>query len=165
MIKPNKLPKEVVSLLEERLKDEFTAYYNYRHISNWCQNEGFFKAAEFYANESNDELSHAKKIEDFLTLWNVLPELPVIKTTVSEISGLAETIEASYKMEYALYEEYEDTSAKIFKIGDICAFDFLQQFRSIQTKSVGELSDKINILTGINTGDKFQMLLLEKKLF
>jgi hypothetical protein len=44
-------------------------------------------------------------------------------------------------------------------------FDFLQQFRTIQTQSVAEYSDMINMLEGVNVNDKFQMLMLEKKLF
>ena len=79
--------------------------------------------------------------------------------------GLAEIIEKAYDLEYNLYVEYEETSAKIFKTGDICVFDFLQKYRTIQTQSVAEYSDKINMLDGVNVGDKFQMLMLEKKLF
>jgi hypothetical protein len=66
-------------------------------------------------------------------------------------------------IEYDLYEAYEETSKKLFNM-DLCTFDFLQQFRLIQTKSVAEYSDKLNMLEGVK-GDKFEMLLLEKKLF
>ena len=53
-------------------------------------------------------------------------------------------------MEYELYENYEETSIKIMKSGDVCAFDLLQFFRNQQTTSVGECSDMINKLDGIN---------------
>ena len=68
-------------------------------------------------------------------------------------------------MEYNLYADYEDTSGKVFKTGDLCVFDFLQQFRTIQTESVAQYSDMMNMLEGVKTDDKFQMLMLEKKLF
>jgi ferritin len=77
---------------------------------------------------------------------------------------LLEIIEKAYEMEYSLYEEYENSSAKIFKTGDLCAFDFLQNYRSIQTKSVAEYSDMINMLNG-TTGSKFELLMLEEQLF
>lgn len=51
------------------------------------------------------------------------------------------------------------------EIGDVCAFDFLQFFRNVQTESVGQYSDMINMLEGVDTKSKFEMLLLEKKLF
>lgn len=165
MIKPEKLPNDVVKLLVERLNDEFKAYYFYRSATNWCKNVGYFKAAEFFAKESEDELAHAKKIENYLTDWNVTPDLPMIDKPVLEFSCICDVLDHSYEMEYDLYEAYEDTSMAIFKIGDLCVFDFLQFFRTAQKDAVAEYSDKLNMLEGVEPGDKFQMLMLEKKLF
>lgn len=165
MKKPVKLSKEVVDLLLPRLADEFTAYYFYRSAANWCKNVGFFKAAEFFQAESNDELEHAKGIENYLVDWNITPDLPKIDKPVLEFDGLPDVISQAYQLEYDLYEEYEDTSMKIFKTGDLCVFDFLQQYRGIQKQSVADFSDMLNVLDGVDTKDKFQLLLLEKKLF
>lgn len=164
MIKPVSLPTEVISLLQDRHADEMNAFYAYRAMSNWCQNVGFFKAAAYYAAESQDELSHAKGIEEFLVNWNVTPVLPSIEIPSFTFTNLATTIEEAYKMEYDLYEKYEATSNRILSIGDTCVFDFLAKYRTIQTQSVAEQSDKINMLNGVNT-DKFSMLLLEENLF
>jgi ferritin len=79
--------------------------------------------------------------------------------------GLTDIIGKAYDIEYALYEEYEDTSAKIFKIGDLCVFDFLQDYRVKQKEAVAEYSDMINKLLGVNTGSKFELLMLEENLF
>jgi ferritin len=161
---PNKLDKEVVDLLLPRLKDEYNAFYFYRAASNWCKGVGYFKAAEFFAKESEDELSHAKKIEDYLVDWNVDPELPTVERPQITFGGLIDVIENAYSIEYALYEDYEGTSMEVFK-KDLCVFDFLQQFRMLQKQSVAEYSDKLNILEDVDAKDKFNMLLLEEKLF
>lgn len=162
---PQKLPKEIVDMLLPRLADEYTAFYTYRAASNWCQNVGFVKAAAYFKAESDDELVHARGIEDFLTLWNVIPELPTVKKPELEFGGLVDVIEKAYQLELDLYDAYEDTSAKIFKTGDICVFDFLQKYRDIQVKSVGEYSDMINVLQGCDTKSKFELLMLEENLF
>jgi ferritin len=161
---PNKLDKDVVDLLLPRLKDEYNAFYFYRAAANWCKGVGYFKAAEFFAKESEDELSHAKKIEDYLVDWNVDPELPTVERPQITFAGLINVIESAYMIEYALYEDYEGTSMEMFK-KDLCVFDFLQQFRMLQKQSVAEYSDKLNILEGVDAKDKFNMLLLEEKLF
>jgi ferritin len=161
---PNKLDKEVVDLLLPRLKDEYNAFYFYRAASNWCKGVGYFKAAEFFAKESEDELSHAKKIENYLVDWNVDPELPTVERPQITFGGLIDVIENAYSIEYALYEDYEGTSMEVFK-KDLCVFDFLQQFRMLQKQSVAEYSDKLNILEDVDAKDKFNMLLLEEKLF
>lgn len=164
-MKPKQLPKEVVELLLPRLKDEFNTSYLYRSISNWCKNVGYFKASEFFAKESDDELVHAKGIENFLIDWNVTPDLPIIQQPKLEFKNLCEVIEMAYGVEYQLYEDYEDTSIKIFKTGDLCVFDFLQFYRTTQKQSVAEYSDKLNMLDGVDCNSKFEMLVLEKKLF
>lgn len=161
---PNKLEPEVVKLLVEGLKEEYNAFYFYRSATNYCRNVGFEKAAEFFAKESEDELVHAKKIEDYVTDWNVTIPLPSIPKPVLEFSGLPEIIDMAYEMEYKLYELYEDISKSILDMGESCVFDFLAFFRGQQTSAVIEYSDKINMLEG--TGKtKFELLLLEKKLF
>lgn len=164
MMKPIKLGQEIVDLLLPRLKDEFNAFYFYRSASNWCKNKGFFKAGNFFAEESSDESQHAKNIENFLVDWNVTPELPTIEEPQLEFKSLVDIIERAYSIELDLYNEYEATSMKIFKTGDLCVFDFLQQYRAIQTKSVAEYSDKLNMLEGVDT-NKMNLLLLEDKLF
>lgn len=165
MKKPIKLSTEIVNLLLPRLQDEMNAFYFYRSASNWCKNVGFFKAGEYFEKESADELVHAKGIENYLVDWNVTPELPKINEPELEFEDLGQLIEMAYDIEYKLYEDYEDTSMKIFKTGDLCVFDFLQTYRKIQKDSVAEYSDMINLLTGVDTADKFKMILLQEELF
>lgn len=165
MKKPIKLPEEIVKLLLPRLKDEFDAAYLYRSISNWCQGVGYLNAAEFFAHESEEEFKHAAGIEKYLVDWNVIVNLPKIETPSSEFTDLVAALDKAYVIEYKLYEEYEDTSMKVFKTGDLCTFDFLQHYRTIQRLAVAEYSDKLNMLEGVNPKDKMNLLLLEKKLF
>jgi ferritin len=164
-MKPNKLEQEVVDLLLPRLNDEYKAFYMYRAAGNWCKDVGFFKAAAFFAAESEDELEHAKKIEQYIVDWNVTPDLPTVEKPQIEFADLMEIIEAAYGIEYDLYEAYEKTSMDIFNAQDLCTFDFLQEFRTIQRKSVAEYADKLNMLEGVDGKDKFKMLLLEEQLF
>jgi ferritin len=164
-MKPNKLEQEVVDLLLPRLSDEYKAFYMYRAAGNWCKDVGFFKAAAFFAAESEDELAHAKNIEQYLVDWNVTPDLPTVEKPQIEFANLMEIIESAYQVEYDLYEAYEKTSMDIFNTQDLCTFDFLQEFRTIQRKSVAEYADKLNMLEGVDGKDKFKMLLLEEQLF
>jgi len=165
MRKPEKLSKEIVNLLLPRLGDEFTAHYHYLAASNYCKGVGFFKAGAYFLNEAQDELKHAQGIQDFLVDWNIIPELPEIDKPIIAFSGLLDVIESSYNIEYKLYEDYEETSMKVFNAGDLCVFDFLQFYRTTQKTSVAEYSDMLNVLEGTKTDDKFQLLMIEEKLF
>ena len=76
---------------------------------------------------------------------------------------MVDLIEQAYEMEYDLYEAYEQSSKEVFKIGDLCAFDLLQEFRTIQKDSVAQYSDFLNQLELIDPIDKFQLFYFENK--
>ena len=164
MVKPKTLPSEVSGLLMPFIAKEFKAWAHYRALSNYAKGVGFKLAAAYFQKESDDELTHAKRIEDFLVDWNVMVTLPTTVSPQSKFKNLVEGIEMSYQLEYELYEEYEKVSAKILDIGDLCVFDFLQFFRNKQTQSVAEYSDMLNTLEGVEP-NKMNLLLLEETLF
>lgn len=162
---PNKLDSKIVSLLQTRLKFEYNHHYFYQSASNWCKNVGFKLAGSYFENESTEELEHARKLQQYLVDWNVTPIIPNADMPKFEFKNLADVIQSAYDTEYSVYTEYEDVSSKIFDMGDICTFDFLSFFRNVQKEAVFTYSDMINLLEGSDIKDKFQMLLLEEKLF
>ena len=166
MIKPEKLDQEVVDILLPLLSKELSHFYMYRNASNWANNVGFLKAGKYFAEESEEESGHAKKIEQYLVDWNVQPMLPTVNPPVTmEFGNIGDLISHVYTKEYELYADYEDASMKIFDTGDLCVFDFLQEFRKIQKDAVALYSDMLNKLEGVDVANKFQMLMLEEKLF
>lgn len=165
MKKPVKLNEKIVKILEARLDDEFTAAFFYRDAANYCNNVGFFLAGKYFEKESQDEFAHAKGIEDFLLKWSVQPQLPEIDRSSNTFKSYVSVIEEAYTLEYALYESYEESSMKIFDLGDLCVFDFLRAYRTIQTNSVAEYSDMLSMLEGGHDYGKYELLLLEEKLF
>jgi ferritin len=141
--KPKTLDKLVVSKLLERLKDEYDAMYFYTAAANWCQGKGYEEAANFFKKEAENEHDHARKVEKYITDWNVIFELPQIGLPDKDYESLVDVVEQAYDIEYALYEAYEETSKEMFSL-DLCTFDFLTEYRKGQTDSVIEYSDMLN---------------------
>lgn len=162
-MKPYKLSPEISEMLSVKINDEYSAHYFYAQVANYCENVGYLKAAEYFKKESAEELEHSQKLQKYLTDWNVQPDLKPIKSP-EQVNGLVDIIEKAYKMEYALYSEYEEISAKIFK-DDICTFDFLQEFRTIQRLAVAGYSTLLNMLDLIDKTDKNWVYQFEKKAF
>ena len=160
---PKRLSDEIVSILESRLADEYTAHYFYMNVANWCNGVGYFKAGAFFAKESDGELEHAKGIQDYLVKWNVFPKIPTVKTEYP-ITGLPEAIKEAYALEYDLYQKYNENSKKILS-KDPSTFDFLSKYRTIQTDSVAEFSDLLNALELINPSNKLDLLYFEERFF
>jgi ferritin len=161
---PVKLPQDIADLLNERINDEYAAHYYYRQVANYCENVGFLKAAEYFKGEAADELAHAEGVQKYLTDWNVQPKLAPVEPP-QEVTGLVDAIEKAYQLEYDLYEVYEEISMDIFKKNDLCTFDFLQQYRTIQRLAVAEYSTFLNQLETIDQTDKNWVWEFEKRAF
>jgi ferritin len=121
------------------------------------------KAAEFFKNEAKDELKHAQKLQEYMTDFNIIPEIPQAPTKHS-FSNLIDIIHGAYKMELALMKEYNKDSQDVFST-DITTFDFLTEFREIQKGAVIEYNDLINATNLVNKKDKFQVLYFEQTYF
>ena len=158
-----KLSEKVINTLNDRIKDEYTAHYYYRAASNWCHDMNYKKAAEFFQKEAKDELKHAQKIQEYMTGFNILPEIQKTETT-HEFNNLLDVVYGAYEMELGLMEAYNDDSHSIF-LNDLTTFDFLQQFREIQKGAVVEYNDLINASNLVDKTDKFQVLYFEQTYF
>ncbi len=160
---PKKLNPGTVTLLNQRLEDEYVAHYFYTNAANWCTDKGYKKAATFFNSEALSELKHAKILQDFMVSWNVVPFLPPVKI-VPAFTNLIDIISRAYEMEYKLLVNYTNDSLEIFTV-DLITFDFLQQFRQFQNKSVAEYSDLLNAAQLVNVTNNFEVLYFENTYF
>lgn len=161
--KVKQLPQDIVDYILDALADEYTAHYFYMCASNWCNNEGYFKAGSFFGKESLSELEHAKGLQDYLVQWNVMPVIPKVETN-HDVDNLYDVLKKSYDLEYSLFVKYNDISKKIL-VKDPSTFDFLKTYRDIQNRSVAEYSDLINVVEKLNTNNMYEMLYFENNYF
>jgi ferritin len=157
------LNDKVIQILIARIKDEYTAHYYYRAAANWCQDMNYKKAAEFFKNEADDELVHAKQLQEYMVDFNVQPDIPQAETTHS-FSNLIDIVQGAYKMELDLMMKYNKSSQAVF-VEDLTTFDFLTEFREIQKGAVVEYNDLINASNLVDKTDKFQVLYFENTYF
>lgn len=160
---PKTLNTDVVNILNKRIGDEYTAHYFYRSASNWCANKSYKKAANFFADEADNELIHAKGLQKYLTDWDCIPTIPSVITHV-QFNNLPEIVVGAYDMEYDLFQQYVNDSKALFNV-DLATFDFLQEYRKIQTESVAEYADLLNALQLINLENNFDILYFEQTYF
>jgi ferritin len=139
---PKVLGSATVSLLNERLFDEYTAHFFYRNAANFCKGVGYNNAAGFFAKEAVNELGHAELLQNYMVDWNITPTMPSVKPNI-QFAGLIDIVNKAYVLEFGLFEKYNETSQKIFQ-HDLATFDFLQELREGQTKAVAEYSDLLN---------------------
>jgi ferritin len=158
-----KLSSKTIKILTDRIKDEYTAHYFYRAATNWCRDKNYKKAAEFFQKEAKDELKHAQKIQEYMTDFNIIPQIPQAPID-HKFDNLIEIVHGAYKMELGLMKAYNKDSQDLFS-EDITTFDFLTEFREIQKGAVVEYNDLINGSELVDTKDKFQVLYFEQTYF
>jgi ferritin len=163
VMKPKSLPAEIVQAMEARLKDEYTAHYIYRNAANWCKNANYPKAAAFFEAEAMDELEHAKSLQDYMTQWNILPQIPV-SPVPNNFTSLIDIVNAAYSFEYGLLESYSELQNALDKTHP-ASFNFIQGFVNIQNESVAVFSDLLNALCLIDVNNKLDLLIFEERYF
>lgn len=160
---PKTLDGGIVSALESRLKDEYTAHLIYKNAANWCKNVGYVKAGSFFEAEAADELTHAQMLQDFMIQWNVLPQIPVA-TVPNTLGSLVDCVNSAYSFEYGLLQSYSQIQLEVDGMHP-STFNFVQKFVDIQNHSVGVFSDLLNALMLIDYNNKLDLLMFEDKYF
>jgi ferritin len=160
---PNTLPAEIVTEINSRIGDEYAAHYFYRNAANWCHNANYKKAAVFFDAEAASELEHAKGLQDYLTQWNIIPEIPSAPTNVV-FPNLVEIINNAYDMEFGLFEKYSAAQISFSQV-HAATFNFLQGYVNIQNEAIAEYSDLLNALVLIDPFNKFEVLYFENEYF
>jgi ferritin len=157
------LDDKTIKIITERIKDEYAAHYYYRAAANWCRDMNYKKAAEFFSNEADDELTHAKTLQEYMVDFNIIPEIPQAKIK-HEFNNLIDVVYGAYKMELGLMNSYNKNSQELFN-SDITTYDLFTKFRKIQKNAVVEYNDLINASNLIDKKDKFQVLYFEQTYF
>lgn len=163
LIKPNTLPDDVIDLLNERIGDEYKAYFFYRNAANWCKGVNYNKASDFFEKEAENELVHSKGLQDYLSKWNTYPTIPSAPTT-QDFESLVDIINKAYEIEYTLLMKYSNDITQLMAKHP-ATFNFLQDYVDIQNDEVSEYSDLLNALELVNLDNKLDVLYFEKNYF
>jgi ferritin len=162
-VAPITIGQEWIKDFEARLKDEYTAHFIYKNAANWCKNANYPKAAAFFDAEAADELEHAQSLQNYLTQWNALPNIPA-EMVPNKMTSLIDCINAAYEFEYGLLVSYSEMQIKMDKANP-AHFNFIQKFVDIQNHSVGVFSDLLNALNLVDYNNKLDLLMFENKYF
>lgn len=159
-----KLSDKVVAELSSFLTKEYTASRFYAYASS-CFNEKGYKIASAYCfKESNEELEHAKKLQNYANDWNCELRMEQLGEP-QETDGIVDFLQKAYELEYNLLGDYEQSCANSLDRGDIKLFSFYQKYVKIQEKSVAEYADKLNMVKLFNEKDMSMIFLFEEKIF
>jgi ferritin len=159
-MKTKLLSSKVEGKLNELVADELHAMYTYVSMANWCQDNGYLRAYDFFLDESKDEKGHSEILQKYILDMGCLPELNDIDEPKSDYVSLSDVIYSALDMETGLGKKYSKYASECSS-EDFMTVTKLQEFIKIQTESIGFYGDICAAAEGLSN-DKFQQLMLEK---
>lgn len=159
-MKNNLLSKNVENKLNELIGQELHAMYTYSAAANWCQENGFLRAYDFFLKESADEKKHSEILQRYMLDMGACPVLDDIDTPEMDYDCLHCLICDALEMEAGLGKMYSDFASDLVT-KDFMTLTKVQEFIAIQTEAIGFYGDVRAAGEGLSK-DKFQQLMLEK---
>ena len=159
-MKNNLLSSKVESKLNELIRQELHAMYTYVAAANWCQENGYLRAYDFFLDESKDEKEHSEILQRYMLDMGACPELDDIDAPEVDCDCLHGVIYQALEMETELGKKYSKFASELVS-EDFMTLTKVQEFIKIQTESIGFYGDVCAAGEGLSK-DKFQQLMLEK---
>jgi len=159
-MKKSLLSSKIESKLNELIGQELHAMYTYVAAANWCQENGYLRAYDFFLGESADEKLHSEILQKYMLDMGSCPELDDIETPDADYECLRCVIDAAFEMETELGMMYSKFASELTS-SDFMTLTKIQEFIKFQTESIGFYGDICAAGEGLSK-DKFQQLMLEK---
>ena len=147
---------EIETLLNERIKNEYISAMIYESMSNWCDCYGFFKAKDKYRKYHDEELSHARKLTDYLIDRNGIVKIGVIPEQPSEFKSLLDVVYKSYEHEITISDAYNKASKQMIALGDMITLSELNWFTHEQIEEEAKFADAIILANRLGLTDEFK---------
>jgi ferritin len=159
-MKKSLLSAKVESKLNDLIGQELHAMYTYVAAANWCQENGYLRAYDFFLAESADEKLHSEVLQKYMLDMGACPELDDIDTPEVDCDCLNGVIYQALEMETELGMMYSKFAGELTS-SDFMTLTKIQEFIKIQTEAIGFYGDVCAAGEGLSK-DKFQQLMLEK---
>ena len=148
-----RITPEVETLLNERIKNEYISAMIYEVMSNWCDCYGFYKAKDKYRKYHDEELTHARRLTDYVIDRNGIVKTGVIPEQPSEYKSLLDVVVKSYEHEITITDAYNKLSKQVLTTGDMVTLTELNWFTHEQIEEESKFADAIILANRLGLTD------------
>jgi len=132
-------------LLNEQVGHEFAAFYQYLAVSNWCDSEALPEMGKYFAQQAEEERSHALKMVKFLNDTDRRVTFASIPAAQSEFSSVEEVVQLSYDQEVKVTDQIKAIYDAAAAHNDRVTQNFLQWFLEEQVEEVAGMDTLLKI--------------------
>ena len=152
------LGKEIQDAMNEQVKNEFYAAYQYLSMAAYCESENLPGFAHWMRTQAREETEHAMKFYDFILDRNGRVVLQAVEEPVVEFGSPLEVFERALEHEQRVTAMINDLYGLAVRENDYASQTFLQWFVTEQVEEEKNAGDVVETLKMI--GDRSEALFL-----
>jgi ferritin len=152
------LGKEIQDAMNDQIKNEFYAAYQYLSMAAYCESENLPGFAHWMRAQAREETEHAMKFYDFILDRNGRVVLQAIEEPLVEFGSPLEVFERALEHEQRVTAMINDLYGLAGRENDYASQTFLQWFVTEQVEEEKNAGDVVETLKMI--GDRSEALFL-----
>jgi len=152
----------VEQMLCQQIGNELFAYYEYIAAAAWFEGQGFSGFANWASTQACGELTHMKKILDFLVTLGATPDLPQITGVSVKFPSIKAAIEGILKRERAVTKNWRIIAKECIATDDAGTLELAQWFVTEQMEEEDAAKTLLSRLAA--AGDGAGILVLDGQL-
>ncbi|MEV0082392.1 ferritin [Saccharopolyspora sp. NPDC050642] len=133
-------------LLQEQVRNEFTASQQYIAVAVWFDNEDLPRLAAHFYKQALEERNHAMMIVQYLMDNNIKPVIPAIEQVRNDFTETRELVALALEQEREVTREIETLAKTAREEGDYLGEQFMQWFLKEQVEEVASMSTLLNVV-------------------
>lgn len=134
-------------LLQEQVKNEFTASQQYIAVAVWFDDNDLPRLASHFYKQALEERNHAMMIVQYLMDNSIKPQIPAIEQVRNDFSETRELIALALEQEREVTREIETLAKTARDEGDYLGEQFMQWFLKEQVEEVASATTLLTVAT------------------
>ncbi|MER7010552.1 ferritin [Saccharopolyspora sp. NPDC000359] len=133
-------------LLQEQVRNEFTASQQYVAVAVWFDDNDLPQLARHFYRQALEERNHAMMIVQYLMDNNISPKIPSIEQVRNDFTETRELVALALEQERAVTREIETLARTAREEGDYLGEQFMQWFLKEQVEEVAQMTTLLNVV-------------------
>ncbi|MGW1680468.1 ferritin [Saccharopolyspora sp. NPDC002376] len=133
-------------LLQEQIRNEFTASHQYLAVAVWFDDNDLPQLAKHFYRQALEERNHAMMIVQYLMDKDVAPHIPAIEQVRNDFTETRELVALALEQEREVTREIETLARTAREGNDYLGEQFMQWFLKEQVEEVSQMTTLLNVV-------------------
>ena len=133
-------------LLQEQIRNEFTAAQQYVAVAVWFDDQDLPQLAAHFYKQSLQERNHAMMMVQYLLDKDIRPHIPSVGEVESDFKTALEPLELALAQEITVTKQIEMLARTARDESDYIGEQFMQWFLKEQVEEVAQMTTLLNVV-------------------